>query len=88
MLLPRYIDRRVKKDKERGMFDGETSMVDGTTESGNFHVKAQQEQYESAATQGAFDVLTKRIKKIDTALDSIIEYQKYEREQENLFRDY
>ena len=63
-------------------------MVDGTTESGNFHVKAAQEQYESAASQGAFDVLTKRIKKIDGSLDAIIEYQKYEREQENLFRDY
>ncbi len=34
------IDRRERKEKERGMFDGETSLVDGTTESGNFHVKA------------------------------------------------
>lgn len=81
-------NRRIKKEKERGIFDGETSMVDGTTESGNFHVAAKAEQYEAAASQGAFDVLTKRIKKIDNSLDSIIEYQKYEREQENLFRDY
>lgn len=33
-------NRRIKKEKERGIFDGETSMVDGTTESGNFHVAA------------------------------------------------
>ena len=37
---------------------------------------------------GSFDVLTKRINKINTALDSILEYQTYEREQENLFRHY
>ena len=29
---------------------------------------------------GSFDVLTKRINKINTALDSILEYQTYERE--------
>lgn len=63
-------------------------MVDGTQEYGNFHVKVKQEQYESAVTVGGFDVLTKRIKKINTSLDSIMDYQKYEREQENLFRDY
>lgn len=49
-------------------------MVDGTTESGNFHVKAQAEQYENAASKGAFDILTKRIKKIDNSLDAILEY--------------
>ena len=70
------------------MFDGETSLVDGTEASGNFHVKVKAEQYESAVTEGTFAVLTKRIQKINTALDSIIEYQKYEREQENLFRHY
>ena len=43
-------NRRVKKEKERGIFDGETSMVDGTTESGNFHVAAKKEQYENAAS--------------------------------------
>ena len=63
-------------------------MVDGTEASGNFHVKAKAEQYEAAVTEGTFAVLQKRINKINTALDSIIEYQKYEREQENLFRSY
>ena len=67
-------NRRVKKEKERGIFDGETSMVDGTTESGNFHVAAKADNYESAASKGAFDILTKRIRKIDSSLDSIIEY--------------
>ena len=41
--------------------DGETSMVDGTEASGNFHVKVKAEQYESAVTEGTFAVLTKRI---------------------------
>ena len=68
------------------MFDGETSLVDGTTESGNFHVRAHQDNYESAATAGQFDVLNKRLHKINTAMDTIIDYQKYEREQENLYR--
>ena len=49
-------------------------MVDGTTESGNFHVAAKADNYESAASKGAFDILTKRIRKIDSSLDSIIEY--------------
>ena len=35
------VDRRIKQEKQRSYFDGETSMVDGTTESGNFHVAAQ-----------------------------------------------
>ena len=39
-------------------------------------------------TQGSFEVLNKRIEKINTSLDTIIDYQKYEREQENLFRHY
>jgi len=33
-------------------------------------------------------MLTKRISKINTAMDSIIDYQKYEREQENEYRHY
>ena len=49
---------------------------------------AREAEYESAPSQGAFDILTKRIKKIDNSLDSIKEYQKYEREQENLYKEY
>jgi len=49
-------------------------MVDGTTESGNFHVKVKQEEFENAVTQGSFEVLTKRVMKINTSLDTIIEY--------------
>lgn len=32
--------------------------------------------------------MLRRIEKINVAMDSIIEYQKYEREQENLYRHY
>ena len=62
--------------------------MDGTTESGNFHVKAKEDQYEAAVTEGTFDVLNKRVEKINTSLDTIIDYQKYEREQEIVFKQY
>ena len=39
-------NRRKRIEKERGYFDGETSMVDGTEASGNFHVKVKAEQYD------------------------------------------
>ena len=81
-------NRRKRVAAERGWMDGETSMVDGTTESGNFHVRAKEEEYENAVTQGSFSVLTKRISKINKSLDAIIDYQAYEREQENLYRHY
>ena len=70
------IDQRVRKDKEKGVFDvGEESLVDGKTESGNFHKRAQEhEEYESAVTEGHFNVLTKRIGKIEASLDDIIQY--------------
>lgn len=42
----------MRKQKERGFFEGETSMVDGTKEYGNFHEKAKEEQYMQAATEG------------------------------------
>ena len=58
-------------------------MVDGTTEYGNFHEKAQKNQYEQAATEGNFDMLSKRISKINTTIDTIIDYQSYLRGQEN-----
>ena len=61
-------------------------MVDGTTDVGNFHVKVKQEQYENAVEQSSFEVLIKRIIKINTSLDAIVEYQKYERDMENLYR--
>ena len=59
-----------------------------SSDDGNFHVAAREAEYDSAVSKGAFDILTKRIKKIDNALDSIREYQKYEREQENLYKEY
>ena len=49
-------------------------MVDGTSEYGNFHEKAKKEQYESAATEGSFEMLAKRIAKINTSIDTIIDY--------------
>ena len=50
--------------------------------------EAREAEYGKAVYQGHFDILTKRIKKIDNSLDSIKEYQKYEREQENLYKEY
>ena len=49
-------------------------MVDGTTEYGNFHAAAKKEQYDQAATEGSFEMLAKRISKISTTIDTIIEY--------------
>lgn len=63
------LDRRQRVAKERGYFDGEQSMVDGTTDVGNFHVKVKQEQYDNAVEQSSFEVLIKRIIKINTSLD-------------------
>ena len=35
-------DQRNRKEKEKGIFDiGEESLVDGKSESGNFHMRAQ-----------------------------------------------
>ena len=59
-----------------------------SSDDGSFHVAAREAEYDNAVSKGAFDILTKRIKKIDNALDSIREYQKYEREQENLYKEY
>ena len=39
-------------------------------------------------TEGHFNVLNKRIGKIDASLEDIIQYQNYEREQEGLYRYY
>ena len=66
----------MRKDKERGIFDiGEESLVDGKSASGNFHARAQQhEEYEAAVTEGHFNVLTKRIGKIEASLEDIIQY--------------
>jgi len=38
--------------------------------------------------KGSFEVINKRINKIKQAMDAVIDYQKYEREQENLYRHY
>ena len=61
-------------------------MVDGTTEYGNFHEAAKKTQYDQAATEGSFEMLSKRIKKISTTIDTIIEYQAYLRGEENNYR--
>ena len=69
--------------------DEEINMMDGREESGNFHVRAaQKEQYENAATEGHFAPLIRRVEKIDQSMNDIIAFQEYEREQENLFKDY
>ena len=90
-LTPRMLlDQRVRNEKAKGIFDiGEESLVDGKSSSGNFHMRAQQhEEFEGAVTEGHFNVLQKRITKIENSLDEIIQYQTYEREQEVLYRDY
>ena len=67
----------------------EDNLVDGDTESGNFHMKAKQhEEYENAITEGHFSVLTRRIVKVSDTLDDIVSMQDFEREQEALYRDY
>ena len=70
------IDQKARKEKEKGIFDiGEESLVDGKSSSGNFHKRAQQhEEYESAVTEGHFNVLNKRISKIEGSLEDIIQY--------------
>ena len=69
------------------MFEGETNLVDGTTEYGNFHEKAKKTEYESAATEGQFEMLNKRITKISATIDTIVEYQTYLRGEENNYRN-
>ena len=69
--------------------DDEVNMMDGREASGNFHVRAaQKEQYENAATEGHFAPLLRRGEKIEASMTDIIAFQEYEREQENLFKDY
>ena len=48
----------------------------------------QHEEYESAVTEGHFNVLHKRINKIDGSLDEIIQYQVYEREADTNYYHY
>ena len=62
-------------------------MVDGTTEYGNFHEAAKKQNYENAATEGSFEMLSKRITKISTSINTIIDYQTYLRNEENSFRN-
>ena len=66
----------MRKEKEKGIFDvGEESLVDGKSASGNFHARTKQhEEYEAAVTEGHFNVLTKRISKIEASLEDIIQY--------------
>lgn len=81
------LDRRVRKEKQKSMFEAaETNMVDGTvTEEGLFHQR--EEQYKKATTEGHYMPLFRRVEKIQTVLEDIINYQNYEREQENRFKD-
>lgn len=61
-------------------------MVDGTiNEEGLFHIREQ--QYQKATTEGHYMPLFRRVEKIQTVLDDIINYQNFEREQENRFKD-
>jgi len=41
------------------------------------------EQYDKSATEGHFAPLLKRLEKIEEAMNDIINFQEYEREQEN-----
>ena len=69
------IDRRKRVEQEAGVFDyGEKSLVGGQTESGNFHVRAHKENYESAVDNGQINVLQKRVNKIEEILETTIQY--------------
>ncbi len=62
-------------------------MVGDKTESGNFHAKAHADNYESAVSKGSFNVLYRRLDKIEEALDTCAQYQSYEREKEVQYRE-
>ena len=68
----------------------EVNLIDKQTQDGNFHVRnmAMKEQYDQSATEGHFAPLLRRIEKIDESLNDILNFQEYEREQENIFREY
>ena len=75
-------------EKQAGIFgNGEESLVGGQTESGNFHAKAHQDNYEKAMSKGAFNVLYKRLDKIEESLETTEKYQAYEREKEVQYRE-
>ena len=68
-----FIDRRKRVEREAGIFDqGEKSLVGGQTESGNMHTRAHQDNYESAINKGQFNVLYKRLDKIEESLQSTV----------------
>merc|ERR1712232_136643 len=49
-------NQRTRKEKEKGIFDGDDNLVDGSTTVGNFHERAKQhEEYENALTHGNFE---------------------------------
>ena len=62
-------------------------MVGGKSESGNFHAKAHQDNYDKAVSKGAFNVLYKRLDKIEESLETTAQYQQYEREKEAQYRE-
>ena len=68
------------------MFDGEANLIDGPEDEGRFHTKPKEP--ENKATEGHFAPVKRRISKISSVIDDILNYQNYEREQENLFKDY
>lgn len=79
-------NRKTREEKKRGMFDGEANLIDGDEDEGKFHSKPKEP--ENKATEGHFAPVKRRITKINQVIDDILNYQNYEREQENLFKDY
>lgn len=92
LILCNGIDRRLQKEKSGGMFDGETEvdLLNKESVSGNFHARdvSLKEQYDKSVSEGHFAPLLRRIEKIDEALNDIINFQNYEREQELVFKEY
>jgi len=79
-------NRKIREERKRGMFEGEANLIDGTEDEGRFHSKPKEP--ENKATEGHFAPVKRRISKINQVIDDILNYQNYEREQENLFKDY
>ena len=60
---------------------------EGQNAEGNFHIK-EEDLTKSATTEGHFAPLFRRVEKVASTLDDIINYQNFEREKEGQFKDY
>jgi len=59
------------------MFDGEANLIDSAKDEGKFHSKPKEQ--DNKAIEGHFATVKRRINKINSFVDDIINYQNYER---------